>query len=658
MKRLGQIVAVVGMLVVGALLRPSVADAQTQCTTNALAGGTGNAITVPLLPCANTTNLLILTLASANTSPAVTLQMPGYAALPVVNSNGSPLTIGELPGANAVVLLSGTGTKWLVLTGSSAGGYGAGITTPFSFGAIGGCTGEDDSAAYQSAINSGLLVYIPPLSCFHVTTLITVPSGVTIFGPGKVFFDTGLGANDGAINVAYNITGSNVFINGGTDYDSAGATFVPATANHYLCFVVGGNTNVHCDGLNINNWSYSDGNIGDSQPNPNLLVSHVMYVVSGSNITFNGNNVNTCSGAAFFGNAATNVQVLNNSILNCIWYPINMYTNVNGAEIAYNTINMTLPGGIFWGGGINLMSQLGATEDQNIDIHDNTLEGYYSYGAVVRVLSCQNCKIHHNHFKNIALGSWGINAQDSTGVPYATGQINAGNGFNLIAVGTRAVGASANVPSNNVVVEDNDGSAPLNVYSIPATAASTTGNTQSGTTALTVTSGTGIVNGQIIVDTAHSNDIPFGGTTNWTYVVSGGGTTSLVLSNQMTGTHTGDTLIFRNAGNSFAIGDQYCLTGGTETANACFNVDSIAGNGAIGSAHVTNPGIYTVLPTNPVSLGTTSGSGTGNPTFTVLWNPQQCLYFTNDGQSSTILARHLSATHNVCTSTGYGQSME
>lgn len=87
----------------------------TQCVSNALAGGTVNAITVPLLPCAFSTNILLLTTSGANTSTAVTLQMAGYPAQPVLRSDKSTLQVGDLPGPGAVVELTSTGTSWLLL---------------------------------------------------------------------------------------------------------------------------------------------------------------------------------------------------------------------------------------------------------------------------------------------------------------------------------------------------------------------------------------------------------------------------------------------------------------------------------------------------------------------------------------------------------------
>lgn len=92
-----------------------------QCVTNAIAGGTVNAITIPLLPCGFATNLLLLTVQGTNTSAGPTIQMTGFPAQPLVSATGAVLGVGALPGAGGVVLVSPTGTKWLLIAGGGGG---------------------------------------------------------------------------------------------------------------------------------------------------------------------------------------------------------------------------------------------------------------------------------------------------------------------------------------------------------------------------------------------------------------------------------------------------------------------------------------------------------------------------------------------------------
>lgn len=68
-------------------------------------------------------------------------------------------------------------------------------------------------------------------------------------------------------------------------------------------------------------------------------------------------------------------------------------------------------------------------------------------------------------------------------------------------------------------------------------------------------------------------------------------------------------------GTGYAVGDTITLTGGTVLRPVVLTVTSLSGS-AVASAAVTDAGLYTVAPTNPVSQGSTSGSGTG-ATFTL-----------------------------------------
>lgn len=63
-------------------------------------------------------------------------------------------------------------------------------------------------------------------------------------------------------------------------------------------------------------------------------------------------------------------------------------------------------------------------------------------------------------------------------------------------------------------------------------------------------------------------------------------------------------------GSGYAVGDTITETGGTAITNAVFTVATISGS-AVSTVTVAYPGNYTVAPSNPVSQGSTSGSGTG-----------------------------------------------
>ena len=99
-------------------LAPALAKAQpappTQCVSSALAGGTGDAITVPLLPCSVTTTLLLLKLSAANTTTTPTIQMIGAAAQTIIHADTTAIQVQELQ-PEVTTLLTNNGTNWIKL---------------------------------------------------------------------------------------------------------------------------------------------------------------------------------------------------------------------------------------------------------------------------------------------------------------------------------------------------------------------------------------------------------------------------------------------------------------------------------------------------------------------------------------------------------------
>jgi hypothetical protein len=77
------------------------------------------------------------------------------------------------------------------------------------------------------------------------------------------------------------------------------------------------------------------------------------------------------------------------------------------------------------------------------------------------------------------------------------------------------------------------------------------------------------------------------------------------------------------AGSGYAVGDTITLAGGTCSTEPVLTVRTITGSGAtgpVGTAYVSNVGLCSVMPANPVSQGSTSGSGSG-ATFTLTTAP-------------------------------------
>lgn len=235
---------IAALLAVSCLTVPAMAPAQaqqTQCVSNALAGGTVDAIVIPLQPCALSTNILILTLAGANTIAAPTLRMTGAGgALPIQTSSGGNPGIGALSGAGAVVLLTSTGSAWKIVSGNASTVFsgiltvpngGTGVATITTNGVLVGqgtgalvATAAGTTGQYLSGNTSS-----PP-------TWRTLASGVvTTFSAGTTGF-TPSSATGGAITLA----GTLIPANGGTGLSSyAVGDLIYASASATLAKLAG-----------------------------------------------------------------------------------------------------------------------------------------------------------------------------------------------------------------------------------------------------------------------------------------------------------------------------------------------------------------------------------------------------------------------------------
>ncbi len=142
----------------------------TQCVASAYAGGTSDAITIPALPCALTTNLLILTPVATNTTTTPTLQPLGLAAQPIVRANGVAVLPGDLV-ANGRALLSPTGSSWILLNPATGG---LAVT---DFGADPAGVADSTTAIQAAVTAAGTTgcVYVPP-GTYKVTNAITFPA--------------------------------------------------------------------------------------------------------------------------------------------------------------------------------------------------------------------------------------------------------------------------------------------------------------------------------------------------------------------------------------------------------------------------------------------------------------------------------------------------
>lgn len=96
--------------------------------------------------------------------------------------------------------------------------------------------------------------------------------------------------------------------------------------------------------------------------------------------------------------------------------------------------------------------------------------------------------------------------------------------------------------------------------------------------------------------------------------IRGQATDYIDLSNEVVAAVTGisaDSVDSVAAGGSgYAAGDLITLTGGTSTIDTVLEVTSVSG-GAVTGARIYNAGVYSSAPSDPVSQGSTDGSGTG-----------------------------------------------
>lgn len=165
MKVRGLLAGAVGLLVWLATPTLALADASylgDQCIANALASGTPDVITIPLLPCSTNTNLLLLTASGANTTTTPTLQqIGGTPALTIVKANGSPLAVGDIPSAGYIALLTSTGVNWVLMNPASGGGGSGSLTVTDGTHTVAGTTTERFTNSMVGGTTPNATVAVP-----------------------------------------------------------------------------------------------------------------------------------------------------------------------------------------------------------------------------------------------------------------------------------------------------------------------------------------------------------------------------------------------------------------------------------------------------------------------------------------------------------------
>ena len=141
----------------------------------------------------------------------------------------------------------------------------------------------------------------------------------------------------------------------------------------------------------------------------------------------------------------------------------------------------------------------------------------------------------------------------------------------------------------------NQGNIPVNT--LPAATAPGTPNPQAALPMQGVTNGVPVpVNGTIIT----SQPVTVGDG-----VIFGGASAAVVISGGTSG---------------FIINDLMTLSDGG-IINCVLQVTGISGGGQVTAVSIYNVGKINTIPSNPVSMSSTTGSGVGTPTFNMTWIP-------------------------------------
>ena len=151
-------------LVVSLLLLTGTVQAQQvpmQCVTTVAAGGTGDAIQLPQLPCWPTTTMVVLQINAPNLTSTPTISVNGSTPVRVVNFDGTPLTPDVfLPGQYRI--LTYNGSNWLVMTAGAENGLPYTGTVVYN-GPLDGVTPADSAmAAAIASVPPGGTLVMPP----------------------------------------------------------------------------------------------------------------------------------------------------------------------------------------------------------------------------------------------------------------------------------------------------------------------------------------------------------------------------------------------------------------------------------------------------------------------------------------------------------------
>ena len=400
-------------------LIPSMASAQplpvTQCVTTAVAGGTGDAITVPELPCIPTTATLYLTITNTNatTTPAIT--PAGGPTQVIVNYNKTALTAGELA-ANTYTILINNGTNWILMAGGTNTNISPQVnpinvtTAPINADN----TGTFDTSVALNKVfgNTTNSAFWFPAGTYRIACgkLFSASSAITLLGEGEynttIRLDPGCGTQNPLItwtNLTTNISNLTIDLNNNSFTDGLAALqFTDSTT---------GLTGPHFSHIRIIN-AVRPGRLinlntsgAGTFTNPTLEDSYMAYTNPGTttdNCFAMGNLNSNVYTASFFSTIVARNTCINSSFQLDGAYGVFAYNNISG--FAFGAGIFTLYDGL-------LTATAPTSDHDNIIlgniIHDSQ-SGYDTNNSTATGIenNCYRCTIQGNILYN--LGGEGI----------------------------------------------------------------------------------------------------------------------------------------------------------------------------------------------------------------------------------------------------------
>lgn len=269
-----------------------------------------------------------------------------------------------------------------------------------------GTTAADSEFAAAWAAAAGKRLVIPKRgTSYRLTSALpsTAPPKEIVSDGATIFVDIPNASGNTSI---FNIAGNGVTVEGLT-FDGTGKTGTPA-GNRY-CIQALGSSGTHLNDIFVRDCRFTNMDTGffaGTKP-ATTLVMHGVYLSWVDNCEVEDCYFEQLSGSAVFYVNNTHCHVRDNRVNDCLWYPVHLDGNNKYFEIAGNSINGTDTHSSYWGGLIDLMSQVGVGSNTHGRVHHNYLSGTVTYGSVgaIRCASSRYVEIDNNTFDGIVNNS-------------------------------------------------------------------------------------------------------------------------------------------------------------------------------------------------------------------------------------------------------------